>query len=614
MPRIGARTLIKRGAPWERVRVGILDGYVDEPANFGVPPYIAPQPRYVYGAVVEAGATPFYVTIDQYRRDEEARRSLRACNLVVVYASALVPGKYLRGTPIGFDEALLIAKKNPKKTILGGGCAVYGFSQGGGIQPKSRNALKPYLLGLSTLDTDAYVADYLAGRFAASEARGDSYEEYGVNPPASAFVEHHGRLLLKTVDAAGEPLQRRRTLAEWERHAKAGVAAVTQHPDFPHPLIAELETYTGCVRYVNGGCRFCLEPREGKPLWREEADIAKEVGLMHEAGVRNFRLGGQTCFFCYKTETLGESDRPRPNPAAVERMLRLIRAAAPNLRVLHIDNANPAILAMWPNECREIARSIVHHCTPGNVAAFGLESVDPRVGAANNLNATAAEVAAAARLLNEVGGARGANGMPHLLPGVNFISGLAGEAEDTNDQNLSFLTALRDEGLMLRRINLRQLLPITGGLKPVDPRTHRRFLEFKRKVRHEIDHPLLERMVPVGTVLRDVWLESKEGHVTFGRQIGSYPLLVGIPYALPLEAFVDVVITDWGQRSVTGFQTPFPLNAASERMFAALPHVGRSRASRARAGQPYASVGQFVERMEFTEGEAKDLGAHLALE
>jgi hypothetical protein len=41
---------------------------------------------------------------------------------------------------------------------------------------------------------------------------------------------------------------------------------VTKHPDFPHPLIAEIETYTGCVRYVNGGCLFCLEPREGKPL------------------------------------------------------------------------------------------------------------------------------------------------------------------------------------------------------------------------------------------------------------------------------------------------------------------------------------------------------------
>jgi radical SAM superfamily enzyme with C-terminal helix-hairpin-helix motif len=604
---------MNHGAPWSRVRIGVLDGYVDEPANFGVPPYIAPQPRYVYGAIREAGSDAVYVTIDKYRRDAEARASLRACDAVVLYASALVPGKYLRGRPIDFEEALLLAKKSPRKVILGGGCAVYGFSQGGGLAPKSRNVLKPYLLGLSALDTDAYVWDYLHGRFSSGEARGQAFEEYGVAPPARAFVESGGRLLLRMTDAEGEPLQRRRTLAEWERFARAGVECAGEHPDFPHPLIAELETYTGCVRYVNGGCRFCLEPREGKPLFRDEAGIVEEVRRLHELGVRNFRLGGQTCFFCYKTTTLGEGDRPRPNPEAVERLLSGIRAAAPNLRVLHIDNANPAILATWPDESREIARSIVRHCTPGNVAAFGLESVDARVGAANNLNATPEEVRAAVRLLNEEGGARGANGMPHVLPGLNFISGLAGEAADTNDQNLAFLQSLQDEGVQLRRLNLRQLLPITGGLKAVDARTHRRFVEFKRRVRFEIDTPMLRRMLPVGTVLRDVWLETREGHVTFGRQIGSYPLLVGIPYALPLEAFADVVITEYGQRSVTGFHTPFPINAATQKMFEALPGLGLARARTAALGQPYTSVGAFVEALGLAGAERNLLEKHLSL-
>ncbi len=35
------------------MKVVILDGYVDEPSNFGVPPYISPYPRYVAGAVRE---------------------------------------------------------------------------------------------------------------------------------------------------------------------------------------------------------------------------------------------------------------------------------------------------------------------------------------------------------------------------------------------------------------------------------------------------------------------------------------------------------------------------------------------------------------------------------
>jgi radical SAM superfamily enzyme with C-terminal helix-hairpin-helix motif len=153
------------------VRVGVLDGYVDEPANFGVPPYIAPQPRYVFGAARAAGADATYVTIDRYRRDAQARAALKACDAIVLYASALVPGKYLRGVPITFDEAHLVAKKNPQRVVLGGGCAVYGFSQGGGLKPQSRNQLKPYLLGMSTLDTDAWLWDWLHGRFSSQEAR-----------------------------------------------------------------------------------------------------------------------------------------------------------------------------------------------------------------------------------------------------------------------------------------------------------------------------------------------------------------------------------------------------------------------------------------------------------
>lgn len=591
------------------MRIGILDGYVDEPANFGVPPYIAPQPRYVWGAAKEASCQPEYATIDAYRRDAEARSRLRQCDLLVLYAAALVPGKYLRGTPISFDEALLVAKKHAGKTILGGSCAVYGFSRGGGLQPASRNALKPYLLGMSTLDTDAYLWDHLNGRWGRQE--GVEFPEYGSAPPPSAFVEDRGRLLLRMTDARGSPLQRRRTLEEWERFARAGAETVEAHPDFPHPLIAELETYTGCVRYVNGGCRFCLEPREGKPLWRQEEDIAREVRLLYERGVRNFRLGGQTCFFCYKTEELGQGDRPRPNPPAVERMLRLVREAAPNLRVLHIDNANPAIIATWPDEGRRIAQAIVRYCTPGNVAAFGLESVDDHVFSENNLNSRPDEVGRAARILNEAGAVRGDNGMPHLLPGVNFIAGLAGESADTYDQNYAFLRRLFDEGLLLRRINLRQLLPITGGLQPISKRQHQRFLEFKRRVRATIDRPLLERMLPRGTVLRDVWLETREGDNTFGRQIGSYPLLVGVPYRLPLEAFTDVVVTDYGFRSVTGFHAPFPINSADERMFGALPGFGAARAKAAVRGRPYEGTEDFFGRLKLGEPEAW-LRPHLA--
>ncbi len=47
----------------------ILDGYVDEPACLGVPPYISPYIRTVAGALAAHGFTVRYLTIDQLRND-----------------------------------------------------------------------------------------------------------------------------------------------------------------------------------------------------------------------------------------------------------------------------------------------------------------------------------------------------------------------------------------------------------------------------------------------------------------------------------------------------------------------------------------------------------------
>src|SRR2546425_10965923 len=77
------------------MKVVILDGYVDEPSNFGVPPYISPYPRYVAGAVRDAGHEWEYVTVDQVR----AGHPLNG-DLLVLLSGPIVPGKYLRSLPI----------------------------------------------------------------------------------------------------------------------------------------------------------------------------------------------------------------------------------------------------------------------------------------------------------------------------------------------------------------------------------------------------------------------------------------------------------------------------------------------------------------------------------
>jgi radical SAM superfamily enzyme with C-terminal helix-hairpin-helix motif len=46
----------------------VIDGYEDEPAAFGVPPYIGFHIRYVCG-VLEQHALPYrFMTIDEWRR------------------------------------------------------------------------------------------------------------------------------------------------------------------------------------------------------------------------------------------------------------------------------------------------------------------------------------------------------------------------------------------------------------------------------------------------------------------------------------------------------------------------------------------------------------------
>lgn len=193
--------------------------------------------------------------------------------------------------------------------------------------------------------------------------------------------------------------------------------------------------------------------------------------------------------------------------------------------------------------------------------------------------------------------------MPRLLPGVNFIAGLDGETEDTYDLNMSFLLGLLDENLLLRRINIRQVMPVRRDYE-VNVNAFR-FKKFKERVRKEIDQEMLRRMVPYGTVLKDVYTELHDGAVTFGRQIGSYPLLIGIPYKLELERFYDLLVTDWGYRSITAMEYPFPLNNATMAAISSLPGIGKKRAATIVRNRPYhdlESLSKVIDDEKVVEG------------
>ena len=139
------------------------------------------------------------------------------------------------------------------------------------------------------------------------------------------------------------------------------------------------------------------------------------------------------------------------------------------------------------------------------------------------------------------------------------LFGLKGERKETFQINFEYLKKIYDMGFMLRRINIRQVVPFFGTeitVKDVKKAEKRKklFLWFKEKVREEIDNRMLKRVAPKGVILRDVLVEVKEREgLYFGRQFGSYPLLIGIlEKNLEVGTFVDVKVVDYGRRSITG--------------------------------------------------------------
>lgn len=519
----------------------VIDGYEDEPAAFGVPPYVGFHIRYICGVLEQRGIPYEYRTIDSYRLDAPSLENRLG---IVLLAGAVVPGKYLRGAPISLRETRDVISKSPSDIpFLCGGWAIRGWKQQG-WSPLRQN------LFLSLQDTDATLEHFLD---------------------------------------QGEWGHKRRTAEQWTDWAHHGARskAVSMNPDLHGPLTYEVEVYQGCVRFKRG-CKFCIEPKKGVPIWRTPEDIIEEVKIAHDMGVEHIRLGGMTDTYTYMAEGVVDMEYPRPNPEPIAKLLHGLRDDE-RLGILHTDNGNPSIIAEHLEESEEITKTLVDTLSDGAVLSFGLESADPNVHEANWLNCDSNQLKSAIALINKHGRVRGERGLPKLLPGLNFIAGLNGETSQTYDINLKLLRELKQEGHMIRRVNIRQ---VEGkGFQEIDSTD---FRSFKNSVREEFDGPLLEEMLPTGTILNDVWWESHDGRtrlprhlepeakdtaitgkagITFGRQIGAYPILVGMNYLAPLESYSQIMVTGHGARSITGIETGIDWQVATEKQLAAIPGI-----------------------------------------
>jgi radical SAM superfamily enzyme with C-terminal helix-hairpin-helix motif len=554
--------------------VTLVDGYVDEPAHFGVPPYISTYPRYVAGALVDAGVPReqiTYHTIDALRDDRQRWQDVDDADLMVYVGGMTVPGKYVGGTPAEPDEVKELAWTASGTTLMGGPVRFGVGDENAGAQDMERD----------DLDYDFV-------------AKGDV--------EAAVYDLVHGGM-----EGFGDRMRDNEEITRW---AQKGAFVIEQHPNHPEYLICEMETSRGCPYR----CSFCTEPLYGAdPSFRTPDSVVGEVDALSGYGAKHFRLGRQADILAYG------GDGEAPNPDALRALYGGIREVAPDLETLHLDNMNPITIVKWPEKSREGIRIIAEHNTPGDTAAFGLESADPLVQEENNLNVTAEECLRAVRIVNEEGGWRpggnretapnhgdgAADRLPKILPGINLVHGLKGEREETFEHNREFLQRVYDEGLMLRRVNIRQVMAFEGtemsetGAEIANDHK-KQFKQYKREVREEIDNPMLQRLAPPGTILEDVHLEYHQDGKTFGRQLGTYPLLVGIPGERELGQILDVAITDHGYRSVSGVPYPLDLNDASMDELAAIPGLGRQRAGNILVDRPYDSV-ERVEGVDLTK-------------
>jgi len=466
----------------------LIDYYVDEPACFGVPPFISPYIRYTYGALkYGSNANVTYCAVDQLRL-REFKIEPGEYNHIIVVAGSTVPGKYLGGKIGSIAELLKLLQVNPDyrgKIVIGG---------------PVKNSSPEMLEQLRELGAEIVLGDIEEAAFRLGKG-----ESVGSNFTACSTYE------------------------QVNSYALSGAGVIQQHFRYPF-VISELETYRGCTRKLH--CSFCTESFYGKPVFRPLDDILNEVKRLYEAGCLYFRLGRQADIYAYMAFMDDQKNGyPRPNVKALEELYKGIRLVAPDLKVLHLDNVNPGYLATYPVEAAEITKIIRDHNTELDTAAMGMESVDPVVIKKNFLKASPDEVFSAIEIVNEFG--QGQGGFPKLTPGINILGGLPGESEKTHEMNYLFLTKILDSGQMLRRINIRQVRPIENTqvipiLNKEKSKNHRalknRFNYFKQKVRKDIDEKMLQRVFPKGSIIKGVILEKRVANGFLGRSIGSYPI------------------------------------------------------------------------------------------
>ena len=479
----------------------ILDCYTDEPAGLGVPPYLGTYPRYIAGYLNE---DVYYLTIDDlrfYNKKVSIDKRLKLFSKTDITTYNLT---------VNFDNVQKIL--NDTDVLI----VVLGVHVPGKYLSAVPGTLREIIPMIKYLNCKKILTGPAV---------------FGTQLFGGRFYEKADLSIFDKIDYAMFNFR----YSDVRDYAIEGAKIIKQIPDY---RMIEIETGHGCDI---GKCSFCTEPIKNRVEFREKEDVLREIKKFYELGCRFFRLGKQTCFYTlhYAVDVLKE-----------------IHNNCPNIKVLHIDNVNPVKVVL--DKTHEITKAIVKYCTSGNTAAFGIESFDMEVVKANTLNTPPNIAYEAIKILNKYGSERGSDGLPNFLPGVNIIFGLRNETKKTHEENMRWLKKIYKDGLMLRRINIRQVAIFEGTslFKEVKDKFLKKnkklYWKWRNDIRQNIDWQMLKRVMPSGTVLTNCYAEIYDGNTTFCRQFGTYPIIVGVKGRLELKKFYDIEITGHMLRSLTG--------------------------------------------------------------
>jgi len=468
----------------------ILDCYTDEPSGYGVPPYLGTHQIHLSQALNKFNVEHSYLTIDDLRYNEESSTDKSTANttinkikskelisnaeIIYIVMGCFIDYEYFNALPPKSDEVYEFLKDTKAKKVL-----FYVMGTKEGISEEYKNSKLSTIIDEFTHgNTYRFIADYF------------SIKKNAINEGCDENLIAPDYLLLSEISSAKVSIE------------------------FENDIIAEIETGTGCNTPF---CKFCIESvRSPKVTYRTPSSIIDQVQTLYAAGVRYFRLGRQPNFFHYAKQDV----------VKLEELLYGIRASCPDIKMLHIDNAN--IVNVISQKGIEFTKLICKYCTSGNISPFGIESFDNNVRKLNGVVGTSNQVLKAIEIINRFGNERDETGYHKLLPGINLIHGLIGETQETHDLNMKFLEIIQSEGFLTRRLYYRSMTRPTGVSFEDGPLRDNDYETNFNDIVENYVLPMQEKVYPKGIVLSGQKEVSKTKSGYSCRAFGTCPIKINL--------------------------------------------------------------------------------------